>query len=109
MRTLPIVLTGQAMAVMDSSILAVAAPSLRHDLHASGAELQLVLAMYTLAFAALVVTGARLGDVLGHRRVFLIGLAGFAFASLVGGLAPTPAVLIVARALQGAAAALMTP
>jgi MFS family permease len=109
MRALLILLAGQAMASMDGSILAVAAPSLRSDLGASDPELQLVVATYTLAFGALVVTGARLGDVLGQRRAFLIGLAGFTLASLAGGLAPSPAALIVARALQGAAGALMTP
>ena len=109
MAILVTLLAGQAMAAMDSSILVVAAPSLRADLHASPAELQLVVAMYTMAFGALVVTGARLGDVLGRRRAFLLGLAAFMLFSLIGGLAPTPRVLIVARALQGAAAALMTP
>jgi len=104
-----ILLAGQAMASMDASILAIAAPSLRVDLHASGAQLQLIVAMYTIVFATLVVTGARLGDVLGPRRAFLLGLAAFALASLAGGLAPTPATLILARALQGSAAALMTP
>src|SRR5207249_11836598 len=76
MTMLVILLAGQAMASMDASILAVAAPSLRADLHASDAQLQLVVAMYTLAFAALVVTGARLGDVLGRRRAFMPGFAG---------------------------------
>ena len=109
MSTLIIVLAGQAMASMDASILAVAAPSLRADLNASDAQLQLVVAMYEIAFATLVVTGARLGDVVGRRRAFLTGLAGFTLASLAGGLAPTPATLIAARAFQGAAAALMTP
>jgi MFS family permease len=109
MRSLVVLLAGQAMAVMDASILAVAAPSLRADLQASDAQLQLVLAMYTMAFAALVVTGARLGDVLGRPRAFRLGLAGFTAASLAGGLAPTPTTLIAARAVQGAAAALMTP
>jgi predicted MFS family arabinose efflux permease len=109
MGVLVILLVGQAMASMDEEILVVASPSLRHDLHASDAELQLVLAMYTMMFAALVVTGARLGDVVGRRRVFLVGLSGFTLASLAGGLAPTPTALIVARAAQGASAALMTP
>ncbi len=86
------------MASMDASILIVAAPSLRADLHASDPQLQLVVAMYTIAFATLVVTGARLGDVLGRRRAFLTGLAGFTLASLASGLAPTPATLIAARA-----------
>jgi MFS family permease len=106
---LVILLTGQAMASMDASILAIAAPSLRVDLHASDAQLQLIVAMYTIAFAMLVVTGARLGDVLGRRRAFLLGLSAFTLASLAGGLAPTPVTLIFARAFQGAAAALMTP
>ena len=109
MRVLPILLTGQAMASMDASILVVAAPSLRADLHASEAQLQLVVVTYTLAFAALVVAGARLGDVFGPRRVFLLGLAGFTMASLAGGLAPTATDVIVARSVQGAAGALMTP
>jgi MFS family permease len=104
-----VVLVGQAMASMDASILAVASPSLRADLHSSDAQFQLIVAMYTMAFAAFVVTGARLGDVLGQRRAFLFGLAGFTVASLVGGLAPTSAVLVGARALQGTAAAVMTP
>jgi MFS family permease len=109
MVALVILLAGQAMASMDSSILIVASPSLRADLHASDAQLQLVIAMYTIAFGAFVVTGARIGDVIGRRRAFVLGLAAFTCASLAGGLAPTPAALIVARAIQGAAGALMTP
>src|SRR5262249_36704967 len=97
------------MASMDEEILVIAAPNLRSDLHASSAELQLVLAMYIVAFAALVVTGARLGDVIGRRRAFLLGLGGFTASSLAGGLAPTAAALIGIRALQGASAAVMTP
>jgi predicted MFS family arabinose efflux permease len=109
MRALVILLAGQAMASMDASILTVAAPSLRADLDASDGQLQLTLAMYTIAFATFVVTGARLGDVLGRRRAFVLGLAGFTLSSLAGGLAPTPEALIVARAFQGATGALMTP
>jgi MFS family permease len=109
MRALWILLAGQAMASMDASILVVAAPTLRADLHAGDAQLQLVTAIYTLVFAALVVTGARLGDVLGPRRAFLYGLAGFSLASLAAGLAPSAGALIGARAVQGAAGALMTP
>src|SRR5919201_1867103 len=107
--TLLVLLAGQAMASMDSSILTVSMPSLQADLHASGAELQLIVAAYTLAFGALVVTGARLGDVLGQRRAFLLGLAAFTATSLAGGLAPSPAALAVARAAQGAAGALLAP
>jgi predicted MFS family arabinose efflux permease len=109
MAALVVLLVGQAMASMDASILVVAAPSIRSSLSASDAELQVIVATYTLAFGAVVVTGARLGDVLGRRRAFLLGLSGFTMSSLVGGLAPDPVVLIVARAFQGGAAALMTP
>src|SRR5919204_4781980 len=98
MRVLVVLLAGQAMATMDQSILAVAAPSLRTNLDASDAQLQLVIAMYTLAFAALVVIGARMGDVIGRRRAFVGGLYAFTLASLAGGLAPSPGFLIVARA-----------
>jgi predicted MFS family arabinose efflux permease len=105
---LGILLTGQAMATMDGSILVIAAPSLRANLHASGAELQLVVAAYTLAFAVLVVTAARVGDMVEAPRAFVQGLAAFTLGSLAAGLAPTPEVLIVARGFQGAAAALMT-
>ncbi len=109
MAALVILLAGQAMATMDDSILAVAAPSLRADLHASGGELQLVVVMYTVAVGALVVTGARLGDTLGRGRAFVYGVGAFTLASLAGGLAPSVQVLIVARTCQGAAAALMMP
>jgi MFS family permease len=109
MVALVILLAGQAIANMDGSILAVAAPSLRANLHASGSELQLVVALYTLALAALVVIGARVGEIVGPRRAFVGGLAAFSLASLLGGLAPSAAILIAARGAQGAAAALMTP
>jgi MFS family permease len=109
MAALVVLLVGQAMASMDASILVVAAPSISSSLSASGAELQVIVATYTLAFGAVVVTGARLGDVLGRRRAFLLGLGGFTMSSLVGGLAPDPLALILARGVQGAAAALMTP
>src|SRR5919198_334469 len=109
MPALVILLAGQAMVSMDVSILVVATPSLATDLHVSPGELQLVVAAYTVAFGALVVTGSRLGDVLGRRRAFLAGLAAFTTCSLAGGLAPDPEALIGARALQGTAAALMTP
>jgi MFS family permease len=109
MAVLVVLLTGQAMASMDASILIVASPSIRADLHASGAQLQLVVAMYTIAFAAMVVTGARLGDVIGRRRAFLLGLSVFTLSSLLAGFAPSPDALILARAVQGFSAAVMTP
>jgi MFS family permease len=74
---LAIVLAGQFMAVLDASVVNVAAPSIHAGLHASGAGLQLVIAGYVITYAVLLVTGARIGDLLGHRRVFLAGLALF--------------------------------
>ncbi len=84
---LAIVLTGQFMALLDASVVNVAPPRSMPDLHASGAGLQLVIAGYVIPYAVLLVTGARLGDILGHRRMFLAGLALFTLASLGCGLA----------------------
>ena len=106
---LAIVLVGQAMAVLDTNIVNVAVPAMHATLGASGAGLQLVVAGYTIAYAVLLVTGARLGDILGHRRVFLAGVALFTLASLGCGLAPTTGALIALRFLQGVGAATMIP
>src|SRR3989442_6896269 len=106
---LAIVLAGQFMAVLDASVVNVAAPSIHAGLHASGAGLQLVIAGYTIAYAVLLVTGARLGDLLGHRRMFLAGLALFTVASLGCGLAPSTGLLVTLRLVQGVGAAIMIP
>src|ERR1700744_1317444 len=106
---LAVVLIGQFMAVLDASIVNVAAPSIHAQLGASGAGLQLVVAGYTITYAVLLVTGARLGDILGHRRVFLAGLVLFALASLGCGLAGTTGLLVALRFVQGAGAAVMIP
>ena len=106
---LAIVLVGQAMAVLDTNIVNVAVPAMHATLGASGAGLQLVVAGYTIAYAVLLVTGARLGDILGHRRVYLAGVALFTLASLGCGLAPTTGALIALRFLQGIGAATMIP
>jgi MFS family permease len=106
---LAVLLVGQAMATMDGSIVAVAAPTIRDSLGATGGDIQLIIAGYLLAFAVLVVTGARLGDRYGHGRVFRAGLGGFTVASACCGLAPAAAGLVLARLAQGAAGALMVP
>jgi MFS family permease len=106
---LVVLLVGQAMATMDGSILVILADSIRIDLPASDSGLRLILSGYLLAFAVLVVTGARLGDRWGQRRAFLVGLTGFTLASLVCGLAPDTATLVTARVAQGMAGALMVP
>jgi MFS family permease len=106
---LAIVLAAQFMALLDASIVNVAIPTIQASLRASGASLQLVVAGYTIAYAVLLVTGARLGDLLGHRRVFLTGLAIFTLSSLGCGLAPTAGSLIALRFAQGVGAAAMIP
>lgn len=102
-------LLAQAMGNMDSSIVNVATKTIFQDLGASGGELQTILSGYTLMFGILVVTGARLGDDKGFRRMFLVGLVGFVTASLLCGLAPNGFALAGSRALQGTAGALMVP
>src|SRR3984893_17636501 len=106
---LAIVLVGQAMAVLDVNIVNVAVPAMHATLGASGAGLQLVVAGYTIAYAVLLVTGARLGDILGHRRGYLAGGGLFTLASLGCGPAPTTGALIALRFLQGVGAATMIP
>jgi MFS family permease len=106
---LAIVLIGQFMAVLDASIVNVAAPSIHASLRASGAGLQLVVAGYTITYAVLLVTGARLGDIVGHRRMFMAGLVLFTLASLGCGLATTAGFLIALRFVQGAGASVMIP
>src|SRR5260221_12935892 len=94
---LAIVLAAQFMALLDASIVNVAIPTMQASLRASGASLQLVVAGYTIAYAVLLVTGARLGDILRHRRVFLSGLGVFTLSSLRCGLGPTAGYLIGLR------------
>jgi MFS family permease len=106
---LAVLLVGQFMAILDVSIVNVAAPTVRADLSASGAGLQMVIAGYIITYAVLLITGARIGDRVGHGRAFRAGLAGFTVASLACGLAPSTATLVTFRLIQGAAAALMMP
>jgi EmrB/QacA subfamily drug resistance transporter len=104
-----ILLAGAFLPIMDFFITNVALPSIDASLHASAAELELVIAGYGVAYAALLVLGGRLGDRYGRRRVFLGALVGFVVASAVCGIAPTVGVLIAARIVQGATAALLIP
>jgi EmrB/QacA subfamily drug resistance transporter len=106
---LVILLTGWFMAPLDFFIVNVAMPSIRAGLHASPAEIQLVISGYAVVFAVFLITGGRLGDLYGRKSIFLIGLAGFALASLFCGLAESPAMLISGRLLQALAAAAMAP
>ena len=106
---LAIVLTGQFMALLDASVVNVAAPAIHASLDASGAGLQLVIAGYVITYAVLLVTGARLGDIVGHRTMFLAGVALFTLASLGCGLAGLTGLLVTLRFVQGVGAAVMIP
>ncbi len=106
---LAVLLAGQFMALLDVTIVNVAMPTIGRTLHASGAELQLVVSGYTVSYAMLLITGARLGDLRGRRRMFLAGIALFTISSAVCGFAPDTAVLIAARFVQGAGAAATMP
>ena len=106
---LAILVMGQFMALLDATIVNVAIPSIRAHLHASGAGLQLVVAGYTVAYAMLLITGARLGSLVGHKRLFITGLVTFTTASFLCGIAPTTGALIASRVLQGIGAAAMVP
>jgi EmrB/QacA subfamily drug resistance transporter len=106
---LAVVLFAELMDLLDSTILSVAAPAIRGELGGSYGQLQWYGAAYTLAFAMLLITGARLGDIYGRRRMFLIGTVAFTSMSMLCGLAQSPEMLIGTRALQGLAAAVMVP
>ncbi|MFF5300300.1 MFS transporter [Streptomyces sp. NPDC013161] len=106
---LAVLLAALFMALLDVFIVNVAAPTIGAELHASGADLQLVIAGYTITYSVLLITGARLGDRLGHARVHLAGLALFTAASLACGLAQGSTQLIVFRLIQGSGSALMIP
>ena len=104
-----VLLAAEVMDLLDATIVNVAVPTIRTDLGASASELQWIVGAYPLAVAAGLMIGARLGDLLGRQRLFVLGAAGFTAASFACGLAPSPAALIVFRTLQGLAAAAMIP
>ena len=106
---LVVVVIADIMDLIDSRVANLAGPSIRADLGGGQATVQWVLSAYTAAFAIGLVTSARLGDLLGRRRLFLLGMAGFTLASLACGLAPDVVFLIVARTLQGLLGSVMIP
>lgn len=103
------VLIAQLMVVLDASIVNVALPRIHEDLNFSQTGLSWVMNAYTLAFGGLLLLGARAGDLLGRRRIFLLGMAVFVVSSLVGGFATTGEWLVISRAVQGLGAALAAP
>ncbi|GGZ24715.1 MFS transporter [Streptomyces inusitatus] len=106
---LAIVMTAAFMDLVDVTIVNIAIPSIERDLGTSFSEIQWITAGYALAFAAGLITGGRLGDIYGRKRIFLIGIAGFTLASALGGFAASSEMLVGSRILQGAMAALMVP
>jgi EmrB/QacA subfamily drug resistance transporter len=106
---LAVVVAAQFMFVVDAFIVNVAIPSIRVDLQAGTGEVQGVIAIYQIAYASLVITGGRLGDIHGRKRIFLIGLLGFTATSIWCGCARSAEELVMARLVQGATAALMSP
>jgi EmrB/QacA subfamily drug resistance transporter len=106
---LAFIAVAQLMIALDATIVSIALPSAQAALGASDADRQWVFTAYTLAFGGLLLLGGRLADYLGRKRAFMIGLAGFALASIAGGAAPNFALLVAARAAQGAFAALLAP
>ncbi|MGW1077940.1 MFS transporter [Streptomyces sp. NPDC002537] len=106
---LAIVMVGTFITILDYFITNVAIPSIQTDLHASSAQSQLVIVGYGVAFTAGMITGGRLGDLYGRRRMFALGLAGFTLASGLCALAQNPGTLAVFRVVQGASAAVMVP
>jgi EmrB/QacA subfamily drug resistance transporter len=106
---LAVVLIAGFMQLVDISIVNVAIPSIQRDLDASYAQIQWVLAGYQLAFAVMLITGGRLGDIFGRKRLFMTGMAGFILASALCGLAQSPGMLIGSRVLQGLMGAVMFP
>jgi MFS family permease len=106
---LAVVVVTALMVVLDGSIVTIALPSAQQALHISAANRQWVITAYTLTFGGLLLLGGRVADYGGRRRMFIVGLIGFAAASALRGAAVNQAMLFGSRALQGAFAALMAP
>ncbi|MGW5125979.1 MFS transporter [Streptomyces sp. NPDC004069] len=106
---LAIVMTAAFMDLVDVTIVNIAIPSIQQDAGASFSQIQWITAGYALAFAAGLITGGRLGDIHGRKRLFLLGIGGFTVASALCGFAANPEMLVAARILQGVMAAMMVP
>jgi EmrB/QacA subfamily drug resistance transporter len=106
---LAVIAIAQLMVVLDGTVVTIALPSAQSDLHISTADRQWAITAYTLAFGGLLLLGGRIADYIGRKRIFLVGLLGFAAASALGGAAQNGATLFGARALQGLFAALLAP
>lgn len=108
-RALAVIAIAQLMVILDSSIVNIAIPSAKLDLNISDQNQQWIVTAYTLAFGSLLLLGGRIADYVGRKKIFIIGLLGFAAASALGGIASTQGLLFASRGLQGAFGALLTP
>lgn len=106
---LAVLLSGGFITIFDLFVVNVAIPSMQATLNASFAQINFIIVAYELAYGVLLIAGSRLGDRHGRRRLFMLGMAGFALTSALCGLAPSADALIAARVLQGAAAAMLFP
>src|ERR1700731_4110601 len=106
---LGVVCLGQLMVVLDATVVNIALPSAQHDLAFNNADRQWVVTAYSLAFGGLLLLGGRLSDLVGRRRMLIIGLIGFAAASALGGAATSFAFLVIGRGAQGAFGAMLAP
>ena len=106
---LPVLLTGAFLPILDFNVVNLALPAIRQDLGATSSDVQFVISAYAATYAVFLITGGRLGDWLGRKQMFMLGVAGFTLASVLCGFAWSPAVLIAGRILQGLTATIMAP
>src|SRR6476660_6919268 len=106
---LAIVLVAEIMDLLDSTVITIAAPTVRAELGGGTSTMQWWAAGYTLAFGVFMIVGGRLGDIYGRRKIFIVGIVGFTLASTACALAPSPDALIAFRVLQGGFGALLIP
>jgi MFS family permease len=108
-KSLAVILAAAFLVGLDFFVVNVSIPSIRANLHATFAEIQLVIASYGLTYSVLLISGGRLGDIYGRKRMFMWGVGAFTAASMLCGLAPSPVFLIAARVLQGISASMLFP
>src|SRR3989440_1157466 len=106
---LAVILAAEIMDLLDGTVVNIAAPTIRKDLGGTYTAIQWIAAGYTLAFAVMLITGGRLGDIVGRKRMFLLGAVGFTISSVLCAFAQSPEMLIGSRVLQGALGAVMIP
>jgi EmrB/QacA subfamily drug resistance transporter len=104
-----VILLGQLLTIMDIFIINVSIPSIQRDLHASNGEMQFMIAAYLIGFASLLITGGRLGDLYGRKKIYMIGLIAFMISSIACGFSVGAGQLVISRFVQGISAAMMAP